>query len=74
MGGCFVEMPIPLRQGVKLKMALWIRETKLWTRAKVVSSRPGFGIGLQFTEIADADKAVLKDFLRSITRIGTPKF
>ena len=74
MGGCFVEMPIPLRQGVKLKMALWIQETKLWMRAKVVSSRPGFGIGLQFTEIADADKAVLKDFLRSITRIGTPKF
>src|SRR5262249_9226969 len=30
IGGCFIEMPIPLREGTKLKIGLWIKETKLW--------------------------------------------
>jgi len=29
LGGCFVEMPIPLKQGTTIKMALWLNETKL---------------------------------------------
>jgi PilZ domain len=69
MGGCFVEMPIPLTVGTKLKIGLWIKETKLWATAKVVNSRPGFGIGIEFTEISPEDTARLKQFLQSITRI-----
>jgi hypothetical protein len=72
MGGCFVEMPIPLRQGAKLKVGLWIQEAKLWMRAKVVSSRPGFGVGVQFTEISDPDKETLKSYLQSISRLRIP--
>jgi hypothetical protein len=72
MGGCFIEMPIPLPQGTKLKMGLWIQENKIWLRAKVVSSRPGFGIGLQFTEIANPDKEVLRTFLRGISNLRIP--
>lgn len=72
MGGCFIEMPIPLRQGAKLKMGLWIQESKIWMRAKVVSSRPGFGIGLQFTEIAPPDKEALRAFLRGISNLRIP--
>lgn len=71
-GGCFIEMPIPLKQGTKLKMALWIQETKLWMRAKIISSRPGFGIGVQFTEVSDADKQTLKTFLKSLSRLRIP--
>jgi hypothetical protein len=72
VGGCFVEMPIPLREGAKIKMGLWIQEKKIWLRAKVVSSRPGFGIGLQFTELAEPDKQSLKLFLRSISNLRIP--
>jgi hypothetical protein len=69
VGGCFVEMPIPLPVGTKLKIGLWIKETKLWATAKVVNSRPGFGIGIQFSEISPEDAERLKQFLQGMTRI-----
>jgi hypothetical protein len=69
LGGCFVEMPIPLPVGTTLNISLWIREQKLRFTGKVVNSRPGFGVGIQFTEISTEDVAQLREFLRSITRI-----
>lgn len=69
IGGCFVEMPMPLPRGTRLKIAIWIREDKLWATGKVVSSRPGFGIGVQFTEISPRDAQQLAEFLKSITAI-----
>jgi len=73
LGGCFLEMPIPLRKGENLKLGLWIQETKLWMRAKVVNSRPGFGVGVQFTEISDKDAESLKTFLNSLSPIRMPR-
>ncbi|HTR67662.1 MAG TPA: PilZ domain-containing protein [Terriglobales bacterium] len=69
VGGCFVEMPIPLRQGTKLKIGIWIKEIKLWATGKVVSSRPGFGIGVQFTSMSPQDTEQLRQYLRSITQL-----
>jgi len=65
MGGCYIEMPIPLPEGTKLKLAIWIKEVKLWAQGKVVSSRPGFGIGIEFTEISAEDTERLKQFIQS---------
>ena len=70
MGGCFIEMPIPLQKGTKLTIGIWIKESKLQAVGRVVSSRPGFGIGVQFTEMSELDAALLKDFLKSITQIS----
>jgi hypothetical protein len=69
IGGCFIEMPIPLQKGTKLAIGIWIKENKLQTSGRVVNSRPGFGIGVQFTEMSEIDTAQLKDFLKSITQI-----
>jgi PilZ domain-containing protein len=69
LGGCFVEMPIPLKQGTSVKLALWLKEAKLLVTAKVVSSRPGFGIGLQFSEMPEEDSERLKKFLQSMSRL-----
>jgi hypothetical protein len=69
VGGCFVEMPMPLREGTNLKIILWIKDEKLLAKGKVVSSRPGFGVGVQFSEIAPEDATRLKQFLQSITRL-----
>jgi PilZ domain len=68
-GGCFIEMSIPLKQGTRTKIGLWINETKLWLSGKVVNSRPGFGIGVQFTEVSEQDAERLQQFLQSITRL-----
>ncbi len=69
MGGCFIEMPIPLQKGTKLAIGIWIKENKLQATGRVVNSRPGFGIGVQFAEMSELDTAQLKDFLKSITQI-----
>jgi hypothetical protein len=69
LGGCFVEMPIPLKMGTTLKVALWVQDTKVWVSGKVVNSRPGFGIGIQFTAIKPEDTERLRSFLQSISRL-----
>jgi hypothetical protein len=71
VGGCFVEMPMPLRQGTRLKIAIWIKEVKLWAGAKVASSRPGFGVGIQFTSMSPQDTEQLRQYLQSITQLRT---
>jgi hypothetical protein len=58
-----------LALGTLLRLALWVRETKLWIDGKVVSMAPGFGNGVAFTHISDLDQSQLKQFLDSITRI-----
>lgn len=69
VGGCFVEMPMPLKEGAKLKIVLWVKDEKLVVKGKVVSSRPGFGIGIEFSEIAPEDATRLRQFLQSMTRL-----
>jgi hypothetical protein len=69
LGGCFVEMPMPLNAGTKLKLGLWVRDEKLRLSGRVVSSRPGFGIGVQFVEVSPEDVERLKSYLQSITRM-----
>jgi hypothetical protein len=62
-GGCFVEMPIPLPRGTRIKLGLWLGDLKLHADAVVNNSRPGFGIGIQFLDISEEDRQRLKDFL-----------
>jgi hypothetical protein len=69
LGGCFIEMSIPLAKDSLAKVGVWLNETKIWTRAKVVCCTPGFGIGVQFLEISSPDKQKLRDFLQGMTRI-----
>jgi hypothetical protein len=71
LGGCFLEMPNPLPKGSQIRIALWVKEFKLWASAEVVTSTPGFGIGVKFTEIAGQDKNQLRQFLDSMVRIRT---
>jgi len=70
LGGCFVEMPNPLPKDTTLRIAVWVRDTKLWAEAKVITSTPGFGIGIQFTQITEQEKNQLQQFLESTIRIA----
>jgi len=48
VGGCYVEMAIPLPPGTRLKVGIWIGDTKSWADCEVVYSTPGFGTGVTF--------------------------
>ena len=70
IGGCFIEMPNPLPKGTQIKISIWVKDTKLWANGRVVTSTPGFGIGVQFIEISEQDKNQLQEFLESTIRIA----
>ncbi len=66
LGGCYVEMPIPLETGAKLKMALWFGQERAWAEGEVAHRTPGFGVGIRFTQIADADRNRIGAYLDSL--------
>jgi PilZ domain len=72
LGGCFLEMAIPLKVGEKLKIGMWIDGTKVWLQGRVASSTPGFGVGFRFTDLSDKHILLLKNFLNSKTLTGRP--
>jgi len=59
----------PLPPGSAVRLAFWLKEKKLSAMGKVITSTPGYGNGVQFTEMSESDKAVLKDFVGSVVRI-----
>jgi PilZ domain-containing protein len=63
LGGCFVEMQSTLKEGTKVRLALWIQDKKLWAVGKVAAARLGSGVGIQFEEIKTDDREQLKRYL-----------
>jgi hypothetical protein len=66
VGGCFVEMPIPLKVDTAFEIALWLGETKLRLKGEVASSAPGFGIGVRFVNTSPADRDALERHVASL--------
>jgi len=66
LGGCFIEMSNPVATGTEIRISLWLKEIKVWAKCRVVTSTPGFGIGVQFTEMSDLEKSQLKQFIDGI--------
>ena len=66
LGGCYVEMPIPLPPGTKLKVGIWFGQTKAWADAQVAHRTAGMGIGLKFIEISEQDRDQIRRFLENL--------
>jgi len=67
VGGCYVEMAIPLPPGTKVSVGIWIGETKAWADCEVAYSTPGFGIGVKFNRISEPDLDRIRHFLGTLT-------
>jgi c-di-GMP-binding flagellar brake protein YcgR len=48
-GGCYVEMPSPLTGQAGVEILVRTAETKLRIRGQVLTTHPGFGMGVRFT-------------------------
>ena len=68
LGGCFVDMPMPLPLRTQLKVAFWLDSVKVQTSAEVSNIRPGFGMGLHFTNLSPEERAKLDAYLAKIPR------
>lgn len=63
VGGCYVEMTIPLPVGTKVKAGIWIGDTKCCADCEVAYSAAGLGTGLRFSRISDPDLERIRQFL-----------
>jgi hypothetical protein len=66
LGGCYVEMPLPLQPGTRLKVGIWFGQTKAWADAQVAHRTPGLGVGLRFIQISDQDVDQIRRFLEGL--------
>jgi PilZ domain len=66
LSGCYVEIPIPFEVGKKLKVGIWLGQSKAWAEARVAQGTPGMGVGLMFTEISDQDLDQIRRFLANL--------
>src|SRR5580658_1943272 len=67
LSGCYVEMPIPLEPGTRVKVGIWFGQSKAWAQAQVAHRTPGSGIGLSFLEISESDRDQIRRFLASLS-------
>lgn len=70
VGGCFVEMPIPLSRDTPFEIGLWLGENKLRLNASVASTAPGYGIGVRFLDVSPTNRALLDAFICNLELVG----
>ena len=70
LGGCYVEMAIPIEVGTKLAVALWFGEKKAWADGEVAHRTPGFGVGIRFTKISDKDLETIRQYLNTLAPLA----
>lgn len=71
MGGLFIETEKPRAVGVTTKLHFLVAEGPIRADAVVRHVRPGNGVGLKFTAVADEDReplAALMKRLRGLSR------
>lgn len=66
LGGCYVEMPIPLQPGTKLTLGIWIEQAKIQAEGEVAHRTPGLGIGIRFQKISEPDADSIHRFLSNL--------
>jgi hypothetical protein len=73
MGGCFIETPAPVENGVALRIGLWLASGQLWVKGMVLNgivtrSSPCFGVRVKFTGLDSTERGTLREFLRFIEK------
>jgi hypothetical protein len=66
VGGCFVEMSALPKEKSRLKLIVWVNDSKLAVKGIVVNRRPGFGTSIKFTEMTEEVHEQLRRFVQSL--------
>ena len=68
-GGCYLDMMSPLPIGSKVRVCIRSNGAELTCTAVVRDSQPGMGMGVAFTDLDDAPKALIEAW---VERLGSP--
>jgi hypothetical protein len=72
LGGCYIEMMIPLPVSTQLDLVIWLGNSKLATPGLVTSSHAGFGVGVKFIGMGKPERQVLEQYLAEQAALGRP--
>ncbi|HEU5404021.1 MAG TPA: PilZ domain-containing protein [Terriglobales bacterium] len=67
-GGCYVEMVFTIPRGSEVAIQLTINSRDLAAKGKVVTSHPGVGVGIKFTELTAENRLILSEILQELTK------
>ena len=70
VGGCYIEMAIPLEIGTKLSIILRFEQAKVRAEAEVAHRTPGFGVGIRFTKISNQDADIIGQYLNTLAPLA----
>ena len=65
-GGCYIQTMMPLSEGTYLHLTMWINDSPVRVRAKVVTRHPQFGNGIMFLEFQGDGKRILDRYLDAL--------
>ncbi len=66
LGGCYVEMSLPLPPGTKLTMYIWVGDTKCFADCEVAYSTAGMGTGVIFNRVSEPDLERIRQYLGTL--------
>jgi len=66
LGGCYIDTLNPFPEGTLVQLRLLRDNGVFETKAKVVYSHPGFGMGLAFIEVTPNQRAILESWLAEL--------
>lgn len=64
--GCYIETRMPCSVGTKIQARLWLGETRIIARGRIVTSHPQFGNGIMFLAFDGDGEQRLREFLDSL--------
>ena len=73
LGGCYIEMMIPLPVSTQLDLVIWLENGKLTTPGVVTSSHAGFGVGVKFIGMGKAERQMLEQYLSAQASSSRPR-
>jgi hypothetical protein len=65
--GCYVEMQATSQVGTRVDMVIEVNGTRMRGKGVVKTSYPLLGMGIAFTEIAEADQSRLQDIVQRLS-------
>lgn len=72
LGGCYIEMMIPLPVSTQLDLVIWLESGKLASPGLVTSSHAGFGVGVKFIGMGKPERQMLEHYLAQQTAVNRP--
>lgn len=66
-GGCYIQMIMTLPVGAYVNATLWLGDTPVHVRGRVVTRHPQFGNGIIFIEFQDGGEQLLARYLGTLS-------